>query len=145
MSLPTGPTPQALLSRVLLAAGALAAVAALTLAPRRFVAPARGIFMDAVSPLLGDWTYTDVESTLNALLFLPFGVALAMLVGRWWMLAMPAGFVLSFAVEVLQSRIPGRVPDLGDVLWNTVGAACGALIVGVVRGANGVVRRQARR
>jgi hypothetical protein len=145
MTLPLRPASSAIAARLFTAAAAVAAVAALTLAPQRFVGPARGLFMDAAWPLLSDWSYAEIESTLNALLFLPLGLALAMLLGRWWVLAAPAGFVMSFAVELAQTRIPGRVPDLDDVLWNTVGAVAGTLLVGIVRGIAALVRTIERR
>jgi VanZ family protein len=145
MTLPLRPTPSAIAARLFTAAAAVAAVAALTLAPQRLVGPARGLFMDLAWPLLSEWSYTEIESTLNALLFLPLGLALALLLGRWWVLAAPAGFAMSFAVEVAQARIPGRVPDLDDVLWNTVGAAAGAVLVGIIRGVAALVRAIARR
>ena len=123
-----------------LVAAALAAllVAGLTLAPRSIVGPARGAFLDAVwelaAPLVAGLTYTDVESALNALLFVRLGVALAALLPmRAWLLAPITGLLASVTVEYLQLRIPGRVPDVADILWNSVGALAGAVIVAVVR------------
>ena len=111
-------------------------VAALTLAPRSLVAPARGlverITAAAFSPILDALPAADPDRVLNALLFVPLGATVALLLGRRvWPLAMLAGFALSAAVEYAQGRIPGRVPDPEDVLWNTCGAAVGALAVGV--------------
>lgn len=127
--------------RLLLSAVAVGLVAALTLAPRRLVAPARGAFLDAVdgfAPLRAALSVLPIDSTLNALLFVPLGAALALLLGRAWLLALPAGFALSLAVEFAQEAIPGRVPDPADVLWNGTGALLGALVaaaaIGVVRG-----------
>lgn len=114
--------------RLLAAALAAGLVAMLTLAPRAFVAPARSRFMDTadalLSPLTATMSYADAERMLNAAMFLPLGAAVALLLDRrLWPIAMLAGFVVSFAVEVAQASIPGRVPDPNDVVWNTIGCA----------------------
>lgn len=132
------------------AVSAAGVVVGLTLAPRAIVAPARALFvrtMDAATAPLLEWmAYDDIERTLNALLFVPLGATLALLVGRRaWPLAMPAGLVLSAAVEYAQVGIPGRVPDPQDVVWNTLGAAGGALAVGVGYGMAAITRRAAGR
>lgn len=124
--------------RGLFAALALAAVAGLTLAPRMFVGPARRAFLDwadaTTLPLFGGAEYAEAERLLNTAMFVPLGVAFALLLPlRGWPLAVAAGFVVSVAVEHLQSAIPGRVPDAPDVLWNTVGGAVGVGAVTLVR------------
>jgi glycopeptide antibiotics resistance protein len=128
---------------------ALSAVAALTLAPRTIIAPARARFTHAVdvlfAPLVSSISTADAERILNTLMFVPLGAALALLFSRrLWPLAMLAGFALSAAVEYAQAFIPGRVSDPRDVLWNTVGAIVGAAVVALVRFAAGG-RRPARR
>ncbi|MHB1225417.1 MAG: VanZ family protein, partial [Gemmatimonadaceae bacterium] len=61
----------------------------------------------------------------NLLLFLPLGVAGALL-GWRWPRALAAGFALSLTVESLQLLVvPGRDPSLSDLLTNTVGTAVG--------------------
>ncbi|MFE6996372.1 VanZ family protein [Microbacterium sp. NPDC057659] len=116
----------------------LGAVLALTFSPRWIVAPARGLFMRVArgwaGPVVEPMTFLQVESTLNALLFVPLGAALALLLSRrWWILAPIIAFAISFGVEMMQNRIPGRVPDIGDVIWNTVGAVVGAALAGLIR------------
>lgn len=133
--------------RLLLAALGLAVVAALTLAPRSIVAPARRAFMrlmePLIAPILPAATYNDLEILLNALLFIPLGAGIALILPRGlWLLAPFTGMAVSFAVEFLQARIPGRVPDLDDVLWNSVGALVGAVAVGIVRLAGRGARRR---
>ena len=49
------------------------------------------------------------------------------------------------AVEWAQGSIPGRVPDLDDVLWNTVGGAIGVVIVTILRLLATAVARGAQR
>ncbi|GAA5198047.1 VanZ family protein [Microbacterium jejuense] len=129
--------PPTLGPRLFLAALTAAVVVALTLAPRAVVAPVRGAVMALAGrfaePLVAGLSPLQLESALNALLFVPLGAALALLLGRrLWALAPVLGFAVSFAVEYAQVRIPGRVPDLQDVVWNTVGAVVGAAAVGVV-------------
>ncbi|AZS37741.1 hypothetical protein CVS47_02387 [Microbacterium lemovicicum] len=133
--------------RLLAAALATAVVAALTLAPRRLVAPARGAFLERVDlavPTLAGLPSLSVDTVLNALLFVPFGAAVALLLGRWWLLAIPAGFGLSAAVEFAQEGIPGRVPDLADVLWNGAGSLIGAVLAASAMGLWWLVRRARR-
>lgn len=129
-------------ARSALAVIAMSAVLALTLAPRSLVAPARGAFMRVLdvfaAPVVSRMTYVELESTLNALMFVPLGAALAMLLStRLWILAPLIGFAVSFAVEHTQAHIPGRVPDVHDIVWNTLGAVAGAVVVGLVRLAGG--------
>jgi hypothetical protein len=64
------------------------------------------------------------DALTNVLLFLPFGAALAAL-GRTGPRAVLYGFVLSCAIELSQTVIPGRDPSLGDVCFNTLGTATG--------------------
>lgn len=136
--------------RLLAAVSAVAAVAALTLAPRWIVAPARGAFMraieGAVAPMLTWMSYGEAERVLNTLLFVPMGAAIALLLSRRaWPFAILAGFALSAAVEFAQSSIPGRVPDADDVLWNTIGGALGVVVVTVPRLAAAAIRGSRQR
>jgi hypothetical protein len=64
----------------------------------------------------------------NLILFAPLGAAIALCGwrGGWPMLA-PA--LLSLAVETAQIWIPGRDPSLGDVVFNTTGAAAAFAMV----------------
>lgn len=135
--------------RLLIAAVAIAAVAALTLAPQRIVGPARYGFlqvMDAVAAPLLEWIpYGGTERVLNTLMFVPLGAAVALLLSRRaWPIAVLAGFAMSAAVEYAQDSIPGRIPDPNDILWNTVGTAIGVTVVTLVRYVAAGVRRSAR-
>lgn len=125
-------------------------VAALTLGPRAFVAPARGEFMRvmdaATAPLLVWIPYADAERVLNTVMFVPLGVTVALLLRRrHWPLAILVGFAMSAAVEYAQRSIPGRVPDPSDIFWNTAGAAIGVVVVTACRLVAGLVRRPVRR
>lgn len=63
----------------------------------------------------------------NVLLFIPFFMALAMLLPRWgWILL---GAAISISVEVYQASLGGlREADSVDVLMNTAGAAIGVAL-----------------
>lgn len=125
-------------SRLLAATLAIAAVAALTLAPRSLVAPARAAFLrglEAVAAPLPAWfPFDHAERVLNTLMFVPLGATIALLLHRrLWPLAILVGLATSAVVEYAQLTIPGRVPDAADVFWNTVGAAIGVVLVTGVR------------
>ena len=132
--------------RVFSALAVVAVVAGLTLAPPSIAAPARRVFIQAMVALaepLVLWIPGGLtERALNTLLFVPLGATVALLLSRrLWPLAIFAGFALSATVEFVQESIPGRVPDAADVLWNTVGAAIGVLLVTLPRLAAAAVRR----
>lgn len=76
-------------------------------------------------------TYLGVEAVANVLLFVPFGVLVALLLGaRRWRVVV-AGLVLSASIEITQRlALPGRVPSVQDVVLNTVGAALGWAALG---------------
>lgn len=136
--------------RLLAAVIAAVAVTALTLAPRAIAAPARAAFMEVtdavIAPLLIWVPYGYAEQVLNTILFVPLGATLALLLSRRaWPVAILAGFALSAAVEYAQGSIPGRVPDLDDVLWNTVGAAIGVVVVTIPRLVAAVIGRTRQR
>jgi hypothetical protein len=76
-------------------------------------------------------TLGGVDFTLNVLLFVPLGLALRWLTGRWIAIVGIAGLT-TLAIETLQWRlIPGRDASLGDLIANTLGAMIGAWLVGV--------------
>jgi len=64
------------------------------------------------------------DGILNVLLFLPLGIALMAATGNAIRMVVLA-VTLSIVIEVLQGMIPGRYPALGDVVYNSVGAASG--------------------
>ncbi|MBE7955035.1 VanZ family protein [Microbacterium oxydans] len=132
--------------RLLVAGLAALAVVAVTLTPRRFAGPARALLMDFAhvfaAPLVEPMSYLQLESILNALLFVPLGAAVALALSRrLWILAPVLVFGTSFAIEHVQASIPGRVPDVQDIVWNTVGGVVGAVVVGIVRTVLRPIRR----
>ena len=94
---------------------------------------------------LGDSAKTlrHADFFLNVLLFVPFGFGLATQMrkrgGRRWMtsalLALAAGAVISYTVELLQLYIPGRDSGWEDVISNSMGSAVGALLFAICGGA----------
>jgi hypothetical protein len=68
------------------------------------------------------------DGVLNVGLFLPLGMAIGWRGKSFWRATL-AGAALSAAVELLQTRIPGRDPELRDIIANTIGAALGAALV----------------
>ncbi|WJS92175.1 VanZ family protein [Microbacterium testaceum] len=125
-------------ARVLTAGAVLAAVVALTLAPRAIAWPARTLVLDALDHLPPSWSAlvlgAGADVALNIAFFVPLGAAIALLLPLRWA---PASLLLcalvSLAVEALQAGIPGRVPDAEDVVSNTIGAAIGTVVVIAVR------------
>ncbi len=69
-----------------------------------------------------------VDFTLNILLFIPFGIGLA-IAGFSVRRSLALSLLLSFSVELLQMKgIPGRDASLGDLLANTAGGGLGAAL-----------------
>jgi glycopeptide antibiotics resistance protein len=82
----------------------------------------------------GDDVLSARNLGLNVALFVPVGMGLA-LWRRWgvWRVV-PAGLLISAAVEGAQYVLPlGRAVDVDDVLLNTIGTTIGALTVALVR------------
>jgi hypothetical protein len=141
------PTTDTRILRSLVLAASALAVVILTLAPQGWVGPLRADFVlwadDVRLPGVAGAGYPATERLFNAVLFAPLGAALAALVPRRaWLLAPLACAALSVAVEYAQVRIPGRIPDPDDIVWNTIGGAIAAAAVGLVRAA--VARRRQR-
>jgi glycopeptide antibiotics resistance protein len=77
-----------------------------------------------------DWvTFSAVEFLANIALFVPLGLFFVLLLGRrrWW-LAMLLSVVTTLGIEFSQQYISGRVPDVRDIIANSLGGAIGALL-----------------
>lgn len=70
------------------------------------------------------------DAILNIVMFVPFGVLLGR--RRTALKVLLLGLALSMGIEVVQLGIPGRFSGLADLLWNSVGALVGAVLVGWV-------------
>lgn len=102
--------------------------------------PLAGLLKDAIDavrvhPLTSGITYMHVEGAANLLLFVPFGVIVALILPtrRWWLAAV-GGALTSAAIETIQYlALSQRHASLGDVLNNTVGALIGAAAIRIIR------------
>src|SRR5699024_7217320 len=69
------------------------------------------------------------EMTLNALLFIPFGMYLEMRVKKWTFLIKLFGVVLgSCFLEGMQYILAAGAPDITDVIQNVLGGFIGLLL-----------------
>jgi glycopeptide antibiotics resistance protein len=74
----------------------------------------------------------------NVAVFFPIGLSLAGALGyllprhRVWA-TIALGATLSISIELIQLSIPGHATDVDDVLFNTIGAALGAVLLGVIQ------------
>lgn len=123
-----------------MAALALAVVMAATLGPQALVGPLRYDAFRAVDALIRPFSlwvpWSDLERIMNVILFIPVGAGVAAVLGRGLgrsLTAASVGVALSIAVEAAQESIPGRVPDVEDIVWNGLGVLLGVLAVVVLR------------
>jgi glycopeptide antibiotics resistance protein len=75
------------------------------------------------------FTFMRLEFIANVAMFVPFGVFFVLLFGRrqWW-LAIIVGMLMTLGIEGIQQLIPGRVPDVRDLLANSAGTTVGLLL-----------------
>ena len=131
----TGPAPRALRPGllVLVAVPLLLAVGGITLGPAWFVADARRAVLAVVEALASPWPGSvhraQVEAVANVLLFVPVGALAALALRRSGpLLPVALGAAASALVELVQGVLPGRVPDVADVVANTAGAVLGVVL-----------------
>jgi len=124
-----------------LLAGALAAYTAfvcmVTLTPRMPGTGSVAILVNSVLRYLHDrgWfvgtEYLDVEFLANIGMFVPLGVLTALLMprrARWTLLLIGTAF--SAFIETYQAQfLPGRYPELRDIVSNSLGFLLGAGVV----------------
>jgi glycopeptide antibiotics resistance protein len=78
-------------------------------------------------------TYSRVEFLANIAMFIPIGVFFVLLMGRkWWFAAILAGIGVTFTIEFVQLFIPSRVPDIRDLIANSLGASVGVFVALVI-------------
>ncbi|MGY2130409.1 VanZ family protein [Blastococcus sp. SYSU DS0617] len=121
---------------MLSAVAVVLAVAAITLGPAEVVADARRTVMAGVealtAPLPGTVHRAQVEAVANVLLFVPVGALAALAFRRSGpVLPLALAAATSVLIELAQTALPGRVPDLVDVAANTAGASVGVVLVTV--------------
>lgn len=103
-------------------AATLAPILVLTLVP----GPSTAAEPISIWCVVCGWRGTS-DAILNIALFVPFGLALGAL-GRTARTALIVGLTVSLGIEVTQAFIPNRMPGLGDVLYNSLGASLGVLL-----------------
>ncbi|MCZ2820738.1 VanZ family protein [Modestobacter sp. VKM Ac-2977] len=121
---------------VLAAVAVLVVVGGITLGPTGFVADARRAVVAGVEALAAPWPGTvhraQVEAVANALLFVPVGALAALVLRRSGPVApLALGAATSVLIELAQTALPGRVPDLVDVAANTAGTLVGVALTSV--------------
>ena len=118
----------------LLTGGYLAFVAWVTLTPQVYAAEHISIIYRVLAALhrrgyLLSINDDRLEFLANIALFVPVGMFLLLLFGtRLWWVALAASFAITIVIEVAQRGIPGRVPDVRDLLANGLGAVIGVLV-----------------
>jgi hypothetical protein len=75
-------------------------------------------------------TFEAVEFTANIMLFVPFGLFLALSLVRWmWPWAIVLGVAFTLLIEFLQAAfLPERFPTVSDLVANTAGALIGGAL-----------------
>ncbi|HEX5859493.1 MAG TPA: VanZ family protein [Microbacterium sp.] len=127
------PAPARRIRPALLLAAYVLALGLIAFSPSPVDRPAAGLLLrfDAWMP----GSHGALEFTANVLLFVPLGVLLALQLPRraaW--VAVVAGTAASVAIEMVQAvLLPERVAAPSDVLANTIGAAAGVLLLGLLR------------
>lgn len=85
----------------------------------------------ALRPATAWITFERVEFAANVAMFVPLGIFAVLWFGvrRWWT-APVLGLALSGVIEVLQALfLDTRVPDVRDIVANTLGAVIGMLLM----------------
>ncbi|HEY0259299.1 MAG TPA: VanZ family protein [Lacisediminihabitans sp.] len=91
-------------------------------------------------------TYSRVEFLANVLLFVPIGMFFLLLFGRrWWFVSVLAGVAMTFAIEIAQLAVPGRVTDIRDIVANSAGTVVGVAVALVLTAGRARRMRRARR
>ncbi|BDV29770.1 hypothetical protein Microterr_04300 [Microbacterium terricola] len=89
--------------------------------------------LQAVTRALPWLSYEVIEFSANVLLFVPFGVLLALAAPRLRAFVVPIGLAASVVIELGQAvLLSERTPSLLDVVANTAGAAIGLGLVLVI-------------
>ncbi len=116
----------------------LAVVAWVTLGPQPLDAQGSAILYRLIDEFsqhrMTSWlTYSRVEFLANVAMFIPIGVFFVLLMGRkWWFAAILAGIGMTFTIEFVQLFLPTRVPDVRDLLSNTLGACIGVFLALII-------------
>lgn len=89
-----------------------------------------GPFLRAITRTVPWLTYDRVEFSANVMLFVPFGVLLALVLALRRVLVMPIALAVTVIIESAQALLlENRTPALSDMVANLLGAAIGLGIV----------------
>ncbi|WP_292700427.1 VanZ family protein [Microbacterium sp. 69-10] len=103
-----------------------------------------GGFLRWVTAHIPMLTYSRIEFGSNILLFVPFGLGLALLLPKLRYLVLPAALLVSLTIESGQAVfLAQRTPSLYDILANVSGAALGLIVLVVFEVLKGHHRRLA--
>jgi len=134
----TSPAPDVARSGLLVLVGVavLLALGLVTFGPAGFVADARRTVLAGVEALAAPWPGSvrraQVEAVANGLLFVPVGALAALVLRRFGpVLPVALGAATSVLIELAQTALPGRVPDVVDVAANTAGTVVGVVLTTV--------------
>ena len=87
-------------------------------------------FLRSISNAVPWLTYDGIETTANVLLFVPFGVLLALALPVQRGLVVPLALATTLVIESGQALfLAERTPSLRDIVANVLGAAIGLAIV----------------
>ncbi|TQM65354.1 VanZ like protein [Klugiella xanthotipulae] len=77
--------------------------------------------------------FPHLEFISNILMFVPGGMFLILLLGRrYWWFAVQVCVLATVGIETVQMFLPQRVPDLRDVIANTIGGMIGVTVAMIV-------------
>lgn len=125
----------------------LLAVCAFTLGPQPLNADASSALGHALQDGAPRWlTYASLELIANVAMFVPLGIGMMLLCrAERYLVPVGIGLAISASIEIIQHLLPDRVPDIWDVMANTLGAMVGIIVVRAGRLNTSVSRRKARR
>lgn len=89
-----------------------------------------GPLLRAITRAVPWLSYSMIEVGANVLLFVPFGILLALVLSLRRMLVMPIALAVTVLIESVQwLLLADRTPALSDIIANLAGAAAGLTIV----------------
>ncbi|WP_349426379.1 VanZ family protein [Microbacterium sp. LWS13-1.2] len=90
-------------------------------------------FLRAISSVVPWLTYDVIETSANVLLFVPFGVLLALALPLQRGLVVPLALATTLVIESGQALLLAeRTPSLRDIVANVLGATIGLAIVQLI-------------
>ncbi|MGB4778213.1 VanZ family protein [Microbacterium sp.] len=92
-----------------------------------------GPLLRLITRILPMLTYHRIEFSANILLFVPFGLLVALLLPRRRYLVLPIAIIAAMLIESTQGVLLGaRTASLLDIVANTTGACAGLLLAELI-------------